>query len=113
MPVKRSQAFIKPDAGINNESEALEGAKHILIELFSETAPLLEALRQSNRSAQVEVRLAKGKEAQAAKFQDYFDYREAWKKFPATAHWPYFVAKKNNYYRSRLIIPRNPPPTLA
>lgn len=84
VPVSAAQAFIKPDAGINNESEALEGAKHILIELFSETAPLLEALRQEQQErAQVEVRLAKGKEAQAAKFQDYFDYREAWKKIPS------------------------------
>ncbi|HMY39275.1 MAG TPA: Tex family protein, partial [Marinagarivorans sp.] len=83
-PLAAAKAYINPDFSINTEADALEGAKHILIELFSETAPLLEQLRQHQKEyAWVEVRVAKGKESAAAKFQDYFDYREPWKKIPS------------------------------
>ncbi|HEY6527566.1 MAG TPA: Tex family protein [Cellvibrionaceae bacterium] len=89
--------FINLAASIADIKDALEGAKHILIELFSETAPLLEKLRQQQQEhAFVEVRVAKGKETQASKFQDYFDYREAWKKIPSHRALAIFRGEKEN-----------------
>lgn len=105
-PMSAAKTFIKPDAGINNESDALEGAKHILIELFSETAPLLEKLRQEQQErGVVEVRVAKGKEAAAAKFQDYFDYREAFKKIPSHRALAIFRGEKEGLLNSALKHP--------
>lgn len=96
-PIATAKTFINAAANIQDEKEALEGAKHILIELFSETAPLLGQLRQlQQEQAFVEVRLAKGKEAQAEKFRDYFDYREAWKKIPSHRALAMFRGEKEN-----------------
>lgn len=96
-PIATAKTHLNPALGINNEADALEGAKHILIELFSETAPLLEQLRQHQKEhAWVEVRVAKGKESEAAKFQDYFDYREPWKKIPSHRALAIFRGEKEN-----------------
>jgi protein Tex len=96
-PQQLAGSFINPEANIADIKDALEGAKNILIELFSETAPLLEKLRQQQQEhAFVEVRVAKGKDAQASKFQDYFDYREAWKKIPSHRALAIFRGEKEN-----------------
>ena len=64
--------------------EALAGARDILVEELSETAPLLGALRDfMRREAVVTARVMPGKEEAGARFSDYFDHREAWQSIPA------------------------------
>ena len=63
---------------------ALDGAKFILMERFSEDATLLANLREHmQRYAVLSVKVAKDKEQEGAKFRDYFDYREAYKDIPS------------------------------
>ncbi len=96
-PAHTAKTYINADLAINSEADALEGAKHILIERFSETATLLEKLRAHQQAhAWVEVRVAKGKDTEAAKFQDYFDYREPWKKIPSHRALAIFRGEKDN-----------------
>jgi uncharacterized protein len=64
--------------------EALTGARDILAEGLSESAPLLGRLRDfMRREAEISAKVKPGKEAEGVKFSDYFDHREAWAKIPS------------------------------
>jgi uncharacterized protein len=63
---------------------ALEGARDILVESLAENAGLLGRLRDFMRAeAQIAARVVEGKEAEGARFSDYFDHREKWAAIPA------------------------------
>ncbi len=63
---------------------ALEGARAILMERFAEDAALLNQIRTYlDENAVVSVSVAKDKEQEGAKFRDYFDYQEPYKKIPS------------------------------
>lgn len=82
-PDTTASGYLNPDAGIHTLKDALDGAKQILMERFSEDAALLEKLRQLQRSEGVlEARLLDGKAQEGEKFRDYFEYNEAFAKIP-------------------------------
>ena len=63
---------------------ALEGARYILMDRFSEDAALLARTREyMENNALVMAKVAKGKEQEGVKFSDYFDYQEPFKKVPS------------------------------
>ena len=63
---------------------ALEGARYILMDRFSEDATLLARTREyMENNALVMAKVAKGKEQEGIKFKDYFDYQEPLKKIPS------------------------------
>jgi len=63
---------------------ALDGARQILMERFSEDARLLDKLRHYLFDhALIVARVAEGKEAEGAKFRDWFDFREPIKSAPS------------------------------
>ncbi len=71
----------KPVADIK---AALDGARAILMERFAEDATLLASIRTVlEDKAVVSVKVTKDKEQEGAKFQDYFDYQEPYKKIPS------------------------------
>jgi len=83
-PEKEAEAFINADAGISDVKAVLDGAKFILMERFSEDAVLLGRLRSFLwQEGEVQVVVVEGKEAEGAKFRDYFEHREALKKMPS------------------------------
>ncbi len=76
--------YLNSEHNIATAKDALDGAKQILMERFSEDAALLEKLRQFlRREAWLHATVIEGKEREAAKFQDYFDHREALAKVPS------------------------------
>ena len=63
---------------------ALEGARDILAETLSENADLLGRLRTHMKAdGQIRARVVAGKEAEGAKYSDYFDHVEAWSSAPS------------------------------
>ncbi|PZX48071.1 uncharacterized protein LY56_00219 [Roseinatronobacter thiooxidans] len=63
---------------------ALDGARDILTEELSENATLLGKLRDFMRKeAVISARVQPGKEAEGAKFSDYFDHSESWATIPS------------------------------
>jgi uncharacterized protein len=70
--------------GVPDVKAALEGARHILMEQFAEDAELLGQLRAHLQEHAVLVaKVVEGKETEAAKFRDYFDYQELFKNVPS------------------------------
>jgi uncharacterized protein len=64
--------------GVADAKAALDGARQILMERFSEDAGLLQALREYvQEHGIVESKVREGKDAAAEKYADYFDYSES------------------------------------
>ena len=83
-PEHEANAFLNAETAINTSKDALDGAKYILMERFSEDAGLLGALRQFiNEHGSVSSRVIVGKELEGQKFKDYFEYDEALKTIPS------------------------------
>ena len=83
-PEAQAAAFIDADKGVADTKAALDGAKYILMERFSENAALLDKLRRTLREeGRVVSRLVAGKEQEGAKFSDYFEYDEPLAKVPS------------------------------
>lgn len=70
-------AFINPEKGINNEEDALQGARDIIAEMINEDAETRQKIRKLFLSEGiVRSKVIRGKEEAAAKFKDYFDWEE-------------------------------------
>ncbi len=64
--------------------DALQGARDIIAELINEDEKARNTVRRHfRRDAIITSKLARGKEKEAAKYQDYFDYSEPLKKCPS------------------------------
>lgn len=79
----RIRTFINKD--VKNEEEALKGARDIIAEQVSEDERSRNQLRnQFNRQAIITSKVIKGKEEEASKFKDYFNFSEPLKR--CTSH---------------------------
>ncbi|HVV69445.1 MAG TPA: Tex family protein [Gammaproteobacteria bacterium] len=84
IPEQLAGQFINTEKNINNATEALEGARHILLELFSENSDLLGYLRDYLwQHGVIKSEVIKEKETSGHKFADYFNYQEPIKKIPS------------------------------
>ncbi len=83
-PEQEAMGYVNADKGVPDIKAALDGAKQILMENWSEDAGLLAKLRNFLKEhADLRSKLIEGKEQEAAKFRDYFDQREALKGVPS------------------------------
>ena len=94
-PEQEAEAFINADAGFADVKAVLDGARHILIEQFSEDAKLLGQLREYFwQKAQIISAVVPGKENEGAKYRDYFEFSEALDKIPSHRAMALFRARK-------------------
>ncbi|MFP4061312.1 MAG: Tex family protein [Halochromatium sp.] len=83
-PEQQAAAYVDAGKGVADRAAALEGARQILMERFAEDAELAGQLRERLWEVGILVaRVLDGKEAEGAKFSDYFDYREPIAKVPS------------------------------
>ena len=76
-PESEAAAYLNSEHKIDSAKDALDGAKQILMERFSEDATLLERLRSFLRAETYLLSsVVQGKEQEGAKFQDYFEHKE-------------------------------------
>ncbi|MDR0806428.1 MAG: RNA-binding transcriptional accessory protein [Enterobacteriaceae bacterium] len=76
-PELTAAAYIDNDKGIADTKAALDGARYILMERFSEDAGLLSKIRDYLwKNAHLTSRVIEGKEEEGAKFRDYFAHQE-------------------------------------
>src|SRR5450631_38340 len=74
-PVEAAMAFLNDD--IKTTDEALQGARDIIAEMVNEQETVRSAMRKLfTESARMESKVLAGKETEAIKFKDYFDYSE-------------------------------------
>lgn len=84
IPEQVALNYLNAEHGITDAGLALEGARQIIMERISEDANLLAELRERVwQQGILRSEVVKGKEAEAEKFKDYFDYAEAINKIPS------------------------------
>ncbi len=75
--ISEAQKFISQEKGVENEEEALKGARDIIAEKINEDADIRAKVRKLFLSKGIiKSKIMKGKEEAAAKFKDYFDWEE-------------------------------------
>ncbi len=73
-PQEQAGAFLNEEKGIKTVQDALDGARAILVERFSENAELVGALREQYwQNGRLVSAVRAGKETEGAKFSDYFN----------------------------------------
>ncbi|MFE2162182.1 Tex family protein [Streptomyces lydicus] len=83
-PAAAAAAFVDADKGVADAAAALEGARAILTERFSEDADLIGELRERMWTrGRVAAKVREGKEEAGAKFADYFDFAEPFTELPS------------------------------
>lgn len=83
-PTHYAEQFINADKNVLSAADALEGARHILMEIIAENAALTGHFRDYLwEHGILKCNVAKGKEVEGNKFSDYFDYQEPIKKIPS------------------------------
>ncbi|MDF4252431.1 Tex family protein [Streptomyces sp. WMMB303] len=83
-PPAAAAAFVDADKGVADTAAALEGARAILAERFSEDADLIGELRERMwERGRLAARVREGKEEEGAKFADYFDFSESFTELPS------------------------------
>ena len=76
--------FVDGDNGVNDLNEALEGARDIIAEWISENPDTRKKMRELFwKEGVVEAKVMKGKEAEGAKYKDYFEWKEPISKTPS------------------------------
>ncbi|WP_086793474.1 Tex family protein [Streptomyces thermovulgaris] len=83
-PLAAAAAFVDPEKGVADPQAALDGARAILTERFSEDADLIGELRERMWvRGRLVAKVREGKEETGAKFADYFDFAEPFTELPS------------------------------
>jgi uncharacterized protein len=83
-PTAAAAAFVDADKGVADPQAALDGARAILTERFSEDADLIGELRERMWvRGRLAAKVREGKEEAGAKFADYFDFAEPFTELPS------------------------------
>lgn len=97
--------YLNLEAGFADEKAVLDGARQILMELFAEDAELLGKLREYLWNEGVlKSQVIKGKEQEAAKFSDYFEYQEAIRKVPSHRALALFRGRNESLLNLELVV---------
>ncbi|GHA06511.1 Tex family protein [Streptomyces echinoruber] len=83
-PAAAAAAFVDAGKGVADVQAALDGARAILTERFSEDADLIGELRERMWTrGRLVAKVREGKEETGAKFADYFDFAEPFTELPS------------------------------
>jgi uncharacterized protein len=76
-PVQLAAAYVDPQKGVESVEAALEGARHIIAEIINEDPRARDRMRELYvRKGIIRSQVATDKEADGAKYRDYFDWNE-------------------------------------
>ncbi len=90
--------FVDADKGVADTKAALEGARAILMERWGEDAALVGELRSwLADNGVIRARVAEGKEAEGAKYRDYFDHAESLARIPSHRLLALFRARREEF----------------
>jgi uncharacterized protein len=83
-PLAAAAAFVDAGKGVADPQAALDGARAVLTEKFSEDADLIGELRERMWTrGRLVAKVKEGKEEAGAKFADYFDFAEPFTELPS------------------------------
>ncbi|WP_422461041.1 MULTISPECIES: Tex family protein [unclassified Endozoicomonas] len=108
-PEVEAAAFVDADKGVEDIKAALEGARYILMERFSEDAELLGQLRELLWDEGIlSSRGVEGKEEEGAKFRDYFEHDEPLKTAPSHRALAIFRGRNEGVLQANIRLANEP-----
>ncbi len=111
-PDEEGDRFVNAERGIADRLAALDGARWILLERFSDDPQLLEALRQYVLGhAHLQARVVEGRQEKGEKFSEYFAFSEPARSLTSNRILALFRGRKEGVLRLSLVLP--PPPGAA
>ncbi len=103
---QEAERFVNPEKGIADRVAALDGARWILLERFSEDPQLLEQLRQYVLAhAILQSKVTEGRQEKGAKFAEYFAFAEQARALPSHRILALFRGRKEGVLRLALVLP--------
>jgi protein Tex len=111
-PEEEADRFVNAEQGVADRVAALDGARWILLERFSDDPRLLESLRQYVFAhAVLQAKVVEGRQEKGAKFAEYFAFSESARSLPSHRVLALFRGRKEGVLRIALVLP--PPPGAA
>ncbi len=105
-PDEEGERFVNAERGIADRVAALDGARWILLERFSDDPQLLEALRQYVLGhAHLQAKVVEGRQAKGEKFAEYFAFSEPARSLPSHRILALFRGRKEGVLRLSLVLP--------
>jgi len=106
VPEDAAAAYVDPEKGVADVAAALEGARWILMEKFSEDAELVGGLRQLVwERGEWRSTVLPGKETEGVKFSDYFSATERLKNVPSHRVLALMRGRKEGILRLSVVLP--------
>lgn len=103
-----ARRFINKEKDVNNEDEALQGARDIMAEWISENINGRNKIRKIyHRDGIISSTLVKSKEAEAQTYKQYFDFKEPIAKAPSHRILALFRAEEEGLLKVKLSIEAN------
>ena len=103
-----AKRFINKEKDVNNEDEALQGARDIMAEWISENINGRNKIRKIyHRDGIISSTLVKSKEAEAQTYKQYFDFKEPIAKAPSHRILALFRAEEEGLLKVKLNIEAN------
>jgi uncharacterized protein len=107
-PETEAARYVNAEKGVADVKAALDGARQILMERFADDAELLAELRELLwERGVVSSAVAEGKEAEGAKFRDYFAYSEPIRAIPSHRALALFRGRNEEVLRLALKLPED------
>ncbi len=104
-PEQEAAKFINAEQDVADTKAALDGAKYILMEKFSEDAELLGSLRDYLwEEGRMSSRAVAGKEQEGAKFRDYFEHDEPINKVPSHRALAIFRGRNEGFLQAAITV---------
>ncbi len=108
-PETEAEQFVDADKDVADVKAALEGARHILMERFSENAELLGKLRDFLwNDGLMSSRCIEGKQEEGAKFRDYFEHDEPIKNVPSHRALAIFRGRNEGVLQANIRLANEP-----
>lgn len=106
-PQQLATDYLNVEAGYDDVSKVLDGARQIFLERVSEEADLIGKLRDYvQANGIVKSVVVDGKQQEGAKFSDYFDYAEAIAQIPSHRALALFRGRNEGVLRLKLFVPQ-------
>ncbi|GAA4650432.1 Tex family protein [Kistimonas scapharcae] len=104
-PEQEATQYINAEQDVADTKAALDGAKYILMEKFSEDAELLGSLRDFLwEEGRMSSRAVAGKEQEGAKFRDYFEHDEPINKVPSHRALAIFRGRNEGFLQASITV---------
>ena len=109
-PEEQAAAYVNEEKGVADTATALDGARQILMEEFTEVAELVGGIREYLwEKGLLQSRVVEGKQEEGLKFADYFNVDQPIKSIPSHRALALFRGRREGFLKISLLAPELAP----